>query len=109
MVRFVQFVAPSYIVHRTKSLYPQFNIEVWLMKCKHFAKECLASLNAWHLLRKIGILAATFPSQMKATFYIFIFPSSKTNIEVWLSLVERYVRVSITTLGVEFSRRAENP
>jgi len=31
------------------------------------------------------------------------------NIEVWLSLVERYVRVSITTLGVEFSRRAENP
>ena len=33
----------------------------------------------------------------------------KTTIEVWLSLVERYVRVSITTLGVEFSRRAENP
>ena len=32
-----------------------------------------------------------------------------TDIEVWLSLVERYVRDSITTLGVEFSRRAENP
>jgi len=29
--------------------------------------------------------------------------------EVWLSLVERYVRDSITVLGVEFSRRAENP
>ena len=33
----------------------------------------------------------------------------KLNIEMWLSLVERYVRDSITTLGVEFSRRAENP
>ena len=28
---------------------------------------------------------------------------------VWLSLVECLVRDSITTLGVEFSRRAENP
>ena len=33
----------------------------------------------------------------------------KTTIEVWLSLVERYVRDSITVLGVDFSRRAENP
>ena len=32
-----------------------------------------------------------------------------TDIEVWLSLVERYVRDSITALGVDFSRRAENP
>ena len=32
-----------------------------------------------------------------------------TDIEVWLSLVERYVRDSITTLGAEFSRRAESP
>ena len=28
---------------------------------------------------------------------------------MWLSLVERYVRDSITVLGAEFSRRAENP
>ena len=33
----------------------------------------------------------------------------QNKIEVWLSLVERYVRDSITVLGVEFSRRAENP
>ena len=30
-------------------------------------------------------------------------------IGVWHSLVVRLVRVSITTLGVDFSRRAENP
>jgi len=33
----------------------------------------------------------------------------KLNNEMWLSLVERCVRDSITVLGVEFSRRAENP
>ena len=31
------------------------------------------------------------------------------NNEVWLSLVERYVRVTITVLGVDFSESAESP
>ena len=46
-----------------------------------------------HLLRKIAILAATFPPQAKVSIQRFIFPFFiKSNIEVWLSLVERYVR-----------------